>query len=144
VNPAAAKIEHKTCFKCNYEGDTAESLCPRCGKKLKSSKNLRIRGGIIIASGGFLIVFVGAIAAFVAYLLFSGTMQIPHSQAARTGLMMVLVFGVLGYLMLFGLIALINGIYMLKTGRRSLVLMWVMLGMVFILIFGGTLISVLL
>jgi hypothetical protein len=56
--------------------------------------------------------------------------------------MMFLIFGLLGFIVLFGVLALINGIYMLKTGRRSLVLMWLMLGMVFIMIFGGAFLSV--
>ena len=142
VNPALPQVEHKTCFRCNYEADTAETTCPRCGKTLKSSRNLRIRGGILLACGGFLIVFVTAIAGFLAYLYFGGVMKIPHAEAAKTGMMMFLIFGLLGFIVLFGVLALINGIYMLKTGRRSLVLMWLMLGMVFIMIFGGAFLSV--
>jgi len=69
-------------------------------------------------------------------------MKIPHAEAAKTGMMMFLIFGLLGFIVLFGVLALINGIYMLKTGRRSLVLMWLMLGMVFIMIFGGAFLSV--
>jgi uncharacterized paraquat-inducible protein A len=142
VNPALPKVEHKTCFRCSYETDTSETICPRCGKTLKSSKNLRVRGGILIACGGFLIVFVTAIAGFLAYLFFGGVMKVPQAEAAKTGMMMFLIFGLLGFIVLFGILALINGIYMLKTGRRSLVLMWLMLGMVFIMIFGGACLSV--
>jgi hypothetical protein len=69
-------------------------------------------------------------------------MQIPHAEAARTAMIMMLIFAVLGFVILFGIISLINGIYMLKTGRRSTFLMWVMLSMVFALIFGGTVISI--
>src|SRR5262249_35234613 len=131
------QVEHKTCFRCNYEADTAESICPRCGKTLKGSRSLRVRGGILIACGGFLIVFVAAIAAFVAYLYFGGAMQIPHAEAARTAMMMMLIFAVLGFVILFGILSFINGIYMFKTGRRSLVLMWIMIGMVILLVFGS-------
>jgi len=109
---------------------------------LKGSRNLRVRGGILIACGAFLIIFVSAIEVFLAYLYFGGVMQVPRADAAKTGMMMFLIFGLLAFIILFGIVSLINGIYMFKTGRRSLVLMWIMLGMVFLLIFGGAFITV--
>ena len=81
VNPALPEVEHKTCFRCSYEADTTDNVCPRCGKPLKSSRNLRIRGGILLACGGFLIVFVTAIAGFLAYLFFGGVMKVPQAEA---------------------------------------------------------------
>jgi heme/copper-type cytochrome/quinol oxidase subunit 3 len=138
VNEVQPKVEHKTCFKCDFEADTSATVCPRCGKTLKSSRNLRLRGGIMIFTGGFLILFMGAIAAFIGYLVFFSS---SRSNFTGTRNELILIFSVFGFVILFGVVALATGACQLISGRRNQFLVWLMLGLVFIMIFGGTLIS---
>lgn len=135
------KIEHKTCFKCDYEGDTSADLCPRCGKTLKSSRNLRVRGGILIACGGFLIVFMAALAVFIGYLITRGDMAGTRSRFTGTRNDLILIFGALAFVAFFGLLSLANGFWQLVYGRRNQFLVWLMMGAVFALIIVGTAVS---
>ena len=141
VNPAMASIDHKTCFKCSYEADTAETRCPRCGKAFKSSTNLRVRGGILVFVGAFLILFMGAIASFVGYLVAKGGMPGRVSRFTGTRNDLILIFGVFGFVILFGFVSLANGVWQLIYGRRNQPLTWAMFALVFFLIIGGTMIS---
>jgi len=144
VNPAAANIDHKSCFKCSYEADTAETRCPRCGRPFKSSKNIRVRGGILVFLGVFLILFMGGIALFVSYLVFGGSNPDAAAKFRGEGFQLLLIYGIFGCVMLFGLASLITGIFQLITGRRNQFLVWLMMGLVFLLIISATLTTVIL
>jgi hypothetical protein len=140
----ASNIDHKTCFKCDYEADTAETRCPRCGRPFKSSKNIRVRGGILVFLGAFLILFMGGIAGFVAYLIYGGGIPDAATKFKGEGFKVILIFGIFGCVMLFGLVSLITGIFQLITGRRNQFLVWLMMGLVFLLIISATLTTALL
>ncbi|MGH7783100.1 MAG: hypothetical protein ACREO5_04575, partial [Candidatus Binatia bacterium] len=63
----------------------------------------------------------------------------PSFSGQRNDL--ILIFGAFGFVALFGVLSLANGLWQLVYGRRNQFLVWLMMGMVFILIIGGTTIS---
>jgi hypothetical protein len=133
----AAAPDHKTCFKCDYEADTAETRCPRCGKVLRSSRNLRIRGGILVCTGAFLILFMGGIAGFVGYLIWGGGAPGAAAKFHGEEVKILAIFGLFGLVMLIGGVSLLTGLYQLIYGRRSQVMVWVMMFLVVVLVVAG-------
>ncbi len=141
VNSAVPEIKRRNCFKCGYEGDIAETRCPKCGKPLKTVKQIRILGGILVFLGAFLILFVGAISVFVWSLVNKASTD-GHKSFTGTRSDLVLIFGAFAFIILFGVVGLIAGLWQLIFGRRNKILVWVILGLGFIFVIGGILISV--
>jgi hypothetical protein len=131
-------LDHKTCFKCDYEADTAETRCPRCGKVLRGRRNLRIRGGILVATGSFLILFMGGIAAFVAYLIWGGGAPGAAAKLHGEEFKILAMFFIFGLVMLIGAVSFLIGIYQLVYARRSKVMVWVLMFLIVVLVVGGT------
>src|SRR5947209_8417798 len=128
-NPAVSR----ECFKCKFKGETTATACPNCGRKLYGPREIRGRGIVQVASGGFLVVFMGAIAIFVASMLAGGMRDPANAKKIQeqAGLLLV-IYAVFGMVIIFGLHGLVMGIYQIATGRRNKVLIWIM----WILLFG--------
>jgi len=128
---------HKTCYKCKYEGETAEIRCPRCRKKLWTKPETRVLGGVLVFLGGFLMVMMTVIIIF-----FIGIMsQSGKTTGARfngSPSDALLVFAILGFVLLFGFTSFIAGLWQLIFARRNMVLIWVILILGGIFLVGGT------
>ena len=126
----------RECFKCTFKGETSETTCPSCGRKLYGPKEIRNRGIVQVLSGGFLVVFMGAIAFFVSSML-AGSMRDPANakKIQEQASTFVVIYAIFGMVIVFGLHGLIMGIYQIATGRRSKVLIWIMWILMFGLLF---------
>lgn len=128
--------EPRQCFKCNFEGLGSNITCPRCGKNhFLTAKNVRTRGTILVIVGLFLIALIGGISIFLAVLLFGSANQTPEGtrRVQEAMPMLLVVYGLFALLIAFGLNSLISGIWMLVTGRRNRVMLWVMWGLLALL-----------
>jgi hypothetical protein len=124
-------------MKCGFMAETAEKKCSRCGGLMRTTTTMRVLGAVMIALGGFLIVFMGIITLW-AYNL------VQHSSDTGTGArftgtkdQMLMMFGVFGFVMLFGVVALVTGSWQLIFGRRNKILTWVVFGLGAIFVIGG-------
>ena len=128
----------RECFKCNFKGETTETKCPNCGRKLYGPKEIRTRGIIQLISGLFLVVFMGAIAIFVASML-ANQLKDPSSakKIQEQSSMLLVIFAIFGMVIVFGLHGLIMGIWQIATGRRNQVMIWIMYVLLFGLFFVG-------
>ena len=105
-------------FTCNTIVEGQVKTCPKCGKKMMSSKTIRILGGVSLACGVFLLGLMGTITvALLPSLLhpnpggssgFTGT-----AEQARTALYLF------AAVMVFGLFATLSGLFQVIAGRRS-------------------------
>ena len=95
------------------------AACPKCGGPMRRVGESPVRGWILVVLGLFLILFMGAIT-----LMLAPTMMRPGEtidgasfagtpEQARTALLLF------GAVILFGLVAFANGLYMLKTRTQS-------------------------
>jgi len=123
VGPA----EYKECFKCSFRGETANLDCPECGKRLRTSKNIRTRGVIQIVTGIFLVLMMAALSIFIGVLVAKGAND-PETarKLADQRTFMLTIYGLFGVLALFGVNGIVMGTWQVVTGRRNKVLMWVM------------------
>jgi len=137
ITPVA---EYKECFKCNFRGEVAQPNCPKCGKALRTSKNIRIRGIIQVVTGLFLIVMMAGLSIFIGTLL-NKAAQDP-SNAQKIGdqrLMLTSVYALFAVIALFGLNGLAMGTWQIVFGRRNKVFIWIMfvlLALILIACFG--------
>jgi len=99
---------------------------------------------ILVVVGLFLTALIGGIAVFVAVLLFGSANQTADSARRLNEAMPALfvVYGLFAVLIAFGLNSLISGIWMLATGRRNRVMLWIMWGLLGILAIGAIFVRV--
>ncbi len=134
-------LEHRICFKCKWEGETAGKLCPRCHKRTQTRAFIRATGAALVALGGVLILIMGAITiAVIGLIQQSGK---PGSGARFTGTkeQMLLMFGIFGFVLLFGIVAVIAGLWQLIFGHRNMVLVYFILALGILFMIGGSLVQ---
>ena len=142
--PAVAGGAARVCYKCDFETPRELDNCPRCGHKLISSGRVKVLGWVLILLGLFLVAFMGVITFFVAGLIMRANQ--PGSTTGFTGgtKEMVLIFGIFGLVIAFGLASVVAGLAQARSGRRNKMLVKVMLGIVFVLAVVGGLIQAIL
>ena len=101
--------------------------CPECGKKLRTSKNIRTRGVIQIVTGVLLVLMMAGLSIFIGVLVAKGAND-PETakKLADQRNFMLTIYAFFGVLALFGLNGIVMGTWQVVTGRRNKVLMWAM------------------
>lgn len=138
MNQNMVQPEFRSCFKCRFEGNLPQNICPRCGKRLYTATNVRWRGFFLLFIGIFLSVFMSVIAFFVSGLLMNA-MNNPESARkinAETP-MLFIVYGIFGLVIVIGLTSMLMGIWQLIFGKRNRVLIWIFFGLLFLTLFVG-------
>jgi hypothetical protein len=113
--------DQSTCLSplCGITIEGSEKKCPKCGWAMRGTRNIRIRGWLLLVCGLFLVLFMGGITWKLSPMLLhpeqayaDGTFTGTPDQA-RTFLnlfLMVILFGALGTA---------NALYMISTGRQN-------------------------
>jgi len=113
--------DQSTCLSplCGITIEGSEKKCPKCGWAMRGTRNIRIRGWLLLVCGLFLVLFMGGITWKLSPMLLhpeqayaDGTFTGTPDQA-RTFLnlfLMVILFGALGTA---------NALYMISTGRPN-------------------------
>jgi hypothetical protein len=113
--------DQSTCLSplCGITVEGSEKKCPKCGWAMRGTRNIRIRGWVLLVCGLFLLLFMGAITwNMLPMLLYpeqaiaAGTFTGTPDQA-RTFLNLFLL------VMLFGALGTVNALYMVSTGRQN-------------------------
>jgi MFS family permease len=101
---------------------TAEPVekCPKCGKSLRSARQVRRLGWLQLACGVFITGLMGTVTYNVAPLMLRpGEETAGGGRFSGTGEQALLIFGIFGLVITFGLMAIVSGLYQIKTGRRN-------------------------
>ena len=130
--------EVRSCYKCFYETTEAFAKCPQCGGPMRTARQVRRLGWVQLVLGLFITGMMLAITAFVAPLMLNaGAPSATGSRFTGTPEQALLIFGLFGVLILFGLVAMLNGIWQIKFGRRNKWLFIVVLVLTGLLVFLG-------
>jgi hypothetical protein len=130
--PAATSNCLSSSCKTRVEGTV--TTCPNCGGKMRTPRSVRISGWLLLACGVFLAGFMSYIANSLAPSMLhpgattGGTTFTGNAEQART------IFTMFGAIIAFGLAGIGYGLFMIVTGRRSLVLMFGVLGLAVVLL----------
>ena len=144
MRPAPQAIQHRTCYKCHYEAETAETRCPRCrNKKLWTRTETRVLGGVLAALGSFLMVVMGVIIIFFIGLAdTAGKKGVSGPRFSGTKNDLLLVFIILGFVFFFGVVSFVAGLWQLIFGRRNMILIWLVIALGVVFLIGGTIFRV--
>jgi hypothetical protein len=132
--------EYKECFKCSFRGETDQANCPKCGKVLRTARNIRVRGIIQVVTGLFLIAMMAGLAIFIGVLMNNAARDPSTAQKiADQGAIFTAVYFLFGVIALFGLNGVVMGTWQIFFGRRNRVFIWIMfvlLALILIACFG--------
>ncbi len=133
MNQNISQVQLRSCFKCRFEGNTAQTVCPRCGRRLFTTTNIRWRGALMTFIGLFLSGFMSVIAVFATALLMQAAKN-PQSNAKlnEEPHMFLLVYLIFGGVIAIGLTATVAGLWMAIFGRRNMVLIWIFFALIFL------------
>ena len=135
--------ETRSCFGCGRLTAEPADKCPRCGGLLRPTKTVRRLGWVQFAAGLFLVGLMGAITFNVApMMLRPGVETAGGSRFTGTAGQALMIFGLFGLVIFFGLTSMVSGLYQAKTGRRNRLIFVLMLGLFGLLIGASWLIYV--
>jgi hypothetical protein len=117
MDPQTPSIKRRSCFKCGFEAETAEKICPQCGRMLRTSTSIRIRGALMVTCGVILMGLMG-------YILIWTLDATAQSRFAGTQQQLMAMLGLFGLIIFFGLFSFVTGLLMLIQGRRNKMVAW--------------------
>jgi hypothetical protein len=132
---------YRFCFKCKWEGETAEKLCPRCHKATQTRGFIRATGAALVALGGFLIVVMGAITIGLTGLFQQSGRPGVGARFTGTKDQMLMILGIFGFVLLFGFVSVIAGLWQLIFGRRNMILVYFILALGAVSLVGGSIVQ---
>lgn len=113
--------DRSTCLSplCGITIAGSARICPQCGWAMRSSRNIRVRGGLVLACGLFLALFMGWIAWSLLPSLARPGVIYENGTFAGTGGQARLILLLFAAVVLFGLVGILNGLYMIASGRQN-------------------------
>ena len=125
------------CSKCSYAPSENVTRCPQCGSWMPRAQGVRRRGYVLIVLGFLLVAMMGTITFLTAPTMLSGR---ASSGAGFTGTpeQALLILGLFGIVIVFGITCIGSGLWQIVTGRRSIWIVVIVLGLTFLLIVAGS------
>lgn len=116
--------ESSSCYSCGHVTSdvAAAAQCPKCGRRLRTAKQVRRLGWLQLLIGVFLVGLMGTITYNLApSLLPSAATTTTRGGARFTGTpqQAQLILGLFGMVIVFGLGSILSGLWQIKTGRRN-------------------------
>jgi len=110
----------RKCYKCGYETGETVTKCPKCGRGLLSTKQVRQLGWVQVIIGLFLVVFMGIITFNLApSMLEPGVPDTSGSRFTGTREQARIVLGLFGVIIVFGLTSIAGGLWQITFGTRN-------------------------
>lgn len=129
--------EASSCYSCGHVTYETGNKCPKCGRRLRTAKQVRLLGWLQLAIGVFLVGLMGTITYYVAPLMLRAGETTGTSRGANfTGTpgQAQMILALFGMVIVFGLGSMLSGLWQIKTGRRNKWLFIVMLVLFVVLI----------
>ena len=113
--------DRSTCLSpaCGYSVEGSLTKCPKCGWAMRSPRNIRIRGWVLLGLGLFLVLFMGAITWNLLPTLLHPGKPADGMTFGGTEQQAEMFLGIFGLVILFGIFSVANGLYMIVRGRQN-------------------------
>ena len=130
-------MKELSCSKCSFAASENVTRCPQCGSWMPRAQGVRRRGYVLIVLGFLLVAIMGTITSMTAPTMLSGR---ASSGAGFTGTPehALLILGLFGIVIVFGITCIGSGVWQIVTGRRSIWIVVIVLGLTFLLIVAGS------
>lgn len=122
------------CTKCGLSVTGKETRCPQCGGWIRRAQRIRRLGGVLIVLGILLVAMMGTITIMLAPMMLAAGRETTDARFTGTPEQAMMILGLFGIIMVFGVACIAGGIYQVLTGRRSIVIIILVLGLAFLLI----------
>ena len=124
--------------KCAELVEGRASICPKCGGPMRSAGESPVRGVVLLVIGLFLLGLMGTISlALLPGLTHPGQELADGSRFNGTAEQARMVLILFGLVLVFGLMAVLNGIYMIATRRQSWFFIIATLALAALIVFAG-------
>ena len=108
-----------TCFICGYATHKLASHCPQCGAPLQSRRWSRRFGAVLSVCGLFITAVMGTVLYYAAPLMLRPGVRIGSTRFTGTAAQGLLFLGIMGAVLIFGVTALLYGLWQIKSGGRD-------------------------
>lgn len=133
--------ESRSCYGCGLVTYEAAGQCPRCGQQLRTATHVRRLGWVLLVIGLFLVGLMGTITYNVAPLMLrAGEDGSGGASFTGTWEQALIILGLFGLVIMFGLASIFSGLWQIATGRRNKWIFIFMLGLFFLLILAAWLV----
>ena len=132
--------ERSTCLSpaCGITVPGTLTKCPQCGWAMRGPRNIRARGWVLVGLGLFLVVFMGTIAwSLLPAMLRPGREMAGGLTFTGSSSDAEFAWTIFALVILFGLLSIVNGGYMVARGRPNRPLTVVGLAIIAILLAVG-------
>ena len=116
------------CYSCGFAGEAA-GKCPNCGGRLRSARLVRGLGWLQLLIGLFLVGLMGTITYNLAPSLLSPAAPTGGSRFTGTPEQALMILGLFGLVITFGVGSIAAGLWQIVTGRRNKWIFVVMLAL---------------
>ena len=119
-----------TCFdlRCGFVAPGRVETCPKCGRKMRSSRTVRVYGVVLMLCGLVVLGLMGPITYYtLPELTHPGQELVEGTRFTGSGDEADMILWLFGLLLLFGLVATLTGLWQVATGRRN---RWISIGAV--------------
>ncbi len=117
--------ETSTCYSplCRTKVDGVVAKCPKCGGRMRTPRDVRRVGWLLVGLGLFLVVMMGVVTINMAPLLLYPGQEMPGGSsftgnAEQARMILTLLIAVI----VFGVGTTINGVVQVRTGQRNRIL----------------------
>lgn len=90
---------------------------------MQTGRRVRILGWVLVVTGAFLVVFMGAITYMLAGIVYHSAEPDAHARFTGSPQMATFIFGLFGLIILIGFASLVSGIWQVRYGRPNRKLM---------------------
>jgi len=104
---------------CGVTVEGSFRQCPQCGWAMRGPRNIRVRGWVLVGLGLFLTLFMGAIAWYVTPMMLHPGKEIDGTTFTGKPSDAEFAFTIFGLVILFGLLSVANGAWMIAKGRQN-------------------------
>src|SRR6266542_743362 len=122
-----------SCSKCDFKPADKATKCPQCGGWIRRAQRIRRLGIVAVVLGVFLVGMMAVITAVVAPIMLSAGSETNGAKFEGTPEQGLLILGLFGVIFVFGLVAIASGIFQIVTGRRSLVIVVIVIALAAVL-----------
>ena len=125
------------CRKCYIETRATNPECPQCGRKMQTQSQIKSLGLLLVILGVLIALGCGLGVLAVAAVLFFGKLDSKDFLMAFAGLFWT------GAGLAAGITAIIGGAWQKKHGRTSRLFVWIFFSLVVVMLFVGSIFSIL-
>jgi hypothetical protein len=132
-------MSHSACNdpRCAEMVEGRAATCPKCGGPMRSVGESPLLGIVLLLLGLFLLAMMGTITWNMLPTLLRPGEEIDGSSFTGTTEQARMVLGLFAFLLIFGLTAALNGVYMIVTRKQSWAFIVLTLGLAALIVISG-------